>query len=200
MKNAAIKAGAVGLAGNLLLFFVKLYIGISSNSLPIYCDAINNLGDTFACIIALLGFVMIKKMTERQASRTQSLFTLFISLFIAATGIYFVYNGLERTLYPLPVSYTVKYAVILAATIVVKILMGIMFYRFNRTSSSTVLKALTLDSFLDCFITLAALMGLILIQKVNFAADGIFAVITGSIITASAVKNIVQESRYLINE
>ena len=200
VKNAAIKAGAIGLAGNLLLFFVKLYIGISSNSLAIYCDAINNLGDTFACGIALLGFFMIKKMSERQSLRTQSLCTLFISLFIAATGCYFVYNGLERLMYPMPVSYSVKYAVMLAATIGVKILMGLMFRAFNRGADSSVLKALFLDSFLDCFITLAALMSLILIQRVNFAADGIFAIATGSIITLSAIRNILQEAKYLIND
>ena len=199
MKNAAIKAGVLGLILNLSLFLVKLYIGISANSLSIYCDAINNLGDTFACGVALLGFVLIKKSGERQSARAQSLCTFVISLFIAVTGIYFVYNGSERLLYPLPVSYSLKYAVAISATIVVKILMGLMYKAFDKRVNSPVLKALALDSFLDCFITLAALMSLILIQRVNFAVDGTFAIITGSIITVSAIKNIISEAKFLVN-
>lgn len=44
---------AVGLLFNLLLAFVKLYVGISSNSLAVYCDAVNNFGDALLCAAVL---------------------------------------------------------------------------------------------------------------------------------------------------
>lgn len=200
MKNTSAAAGAIGVAGNLLLFFTKLYIGLSSNCLSVYCDAINNLGDTAACCVALASFLLIRKMNERQSGRTQSLSTLFISIFIAVTGAYFIYNGLERTMYPLPVSYATRYAVLLAVTVPVKALLGVAFHAFNKKRESAVLKALVLDSILDCFITLTALMSLLLVKRINFAADGIFAIVTGAVITVSAIKNIIGESRRLIND
>lgn len=199
MKSVGAKATAIGIAANFLLFLVKLYIGVSSNSLAIYCDAVNNLGDTFACIVAFSGFLLIKRLNEIKSLRAQSLCTFVISLVIAVSGIYFIYNGMERMMYPLPVSYTPKYAFVIIGTIAAKILMGIMFILFNKKSGSTVLKALILDSFLDCFVTLSALMGLFLITKVNYAVDGIFAIITGAIITVSAIKNIISETKFLIN-
>lgn len=61
MKNIHITAVSIGGLVNLGLFFAKLYVGISSNSLAVYCDAINNLGDTFACIIGIIGFIFAKK-------------------------------------------------------------------------------------------------------------------------------------------
>lgn len=198
MKNAGIIATSIGLVTNFLLFLTKLYVGLSSNSLSIYCDAINNLGDTFACIIAIFGFVIAKKMIEIRASRTQSLMTFVISIVIAVTGGYFVYNGIERMFYPLPVSYSKKYAIVIIATIFVKILMGIMFILFNRKSSSPMLKAMAMDCFLDCFITLFTIIGLFLIVKVNYAVDGIFAIVTGTFITISAIKNIITHAKYLI--
>lgn len=200
MKRFGLFAGAIGLFANFGLFLAKLYVGISTNSLAIYCDAINNLGDTLSCIVAIIGFVLIKKMNERKSSRTESLFTLFISLVIAFAGIYFVYNGVDRLLYPLPVSYTKKYAIIIILTIFAKIIMGIMYAIFNKKEESPVLKALVLDSFLDCLVTAFALMSLFLITKINFAVDGIFAMITGTIITISAIKNIISESKFLIND
>lgn len=199
IKNIKLIAAVSGLALNFILFTVKLFIGISSASLSIYCDAINNLGDTFACIVAILGFAVLKKMNERQSDRMQSLCTFVIGIFIAVTGIYFVYNGIERIMYPVPVQYLTKYAVIVAATVFVKIGMGIMYKLFDKKAPSPVIKALALDSFLDSLITVAALMSLVLIQKVNYAVDGIFAVITGSIITVSAIKNIISQSKFLIN-
>ena len=82
MKNIHIKAVVIGAVLNILLFFVKLYVGISSNSLSVYCDAINNLGDTFACLIALLGFVIAKKTGEKKQLKIQSLCTFVISMII----------------------------------------------------------------------------------------------------------------------
>jgi divalent metal cation (Fe/Co/Zn/Cd) transporter len=198
MKGAGIKATIFGITVNFLLFLVKLYIGISANSLPIYCDAINNLGDTFSCVIGLLGFFLIKKLDETKSLRAQSLCTFIISLVIAVSGIYFVYNGIERTIYPLPINYTHKYVYAISATILVKIIMGIVYHLFNKKQKSSVLSALVLDSFLDCFVTAFALMSLVLVTKINFAADGVFAIVTGLIITVSAVKNLINETKYLI--
>lgn len=200
MKNYGAVAAAAGAAVNFCLFLTKIFVGISSNSLSIYCDAINNLGDTFATLIALAGFMLIKKFSERKSARTQSLFTFLIDIIIAVTGAYFVYNGLERVLYPLPVSYSVKYAFIILATIAVKIILGIVYIFFNRKAPSPVLRAMITDSFLDCFITFATLMSLFLVPRIEFATDGFFAVITGLIITFSAVKNIILQAKFLIND
>ena len=199
MKRVGIKATVIGGVANLLLFFIKLYVGISANSLAVYCDAVNNLGDTLACIIALLGFFALKSLDEKRASRLQSLCTFVIELLIAFTGCYFVYNGLERMMYPLPVTYIKRYAILIGVTIVVKALMAVMYRAFNKKIDSAVLKALILDSALDCFITLFALMSLILVNKVNFAIDGIFAIITGSAITVAAIREVIGQAKYLIN-
>ena len=199
MKKSALVDSAAGFFLNFMLFTVKLYIGVSSNSLPIYCDAFNNLGDTFASLVAFAGFIMIRRMSEKKSLRAQSLCTFVISIFIIVTGFYFIYNGLERVLYPVPVAASRRFIIIICATIVIKLMMGFMFRAFNKKAESGVLRALMLDSFLDCFITAAALMGFVLVSRVRFAVDGTFAIITGTIITVSAVKNLISEAKYLIN-
>lgn len=199
MNKSGIKAAVFGLILNFVLFLIKLYVGISSNSLSIYCDSINNLGDTLTCIIALLGFVLIIKLDKKRGLRTESLAGFIIEIIIAVTGCFFIYNGFERYLYPLPIAYSKKYAVLIFVTIIIKIIMGITYILFNRKENSTVLKALILDSFLDCGITAATLMGLFLITKINFAADGLFAVVIGIIVTVSAIKNVIKEAKFIIN-
>ncbi|HBA93784.1 MAG TPA: hypothetical protein DCZ02_04130 [Ruminococcaceae bacterium] len=200
MKNIHITAVSIGGLVNLGLFFAKLYVGISSNSLAVYCDAINNLGDTFACIIGIIGFIFAKKTGERKQKRIQSLCTFVISIIICVTGAYFVYNGMERLMYPLKISYSNEYALIISITIAVKIIMGVMFIAFNKREPSPVLKALVTDSFLDCGVTLFTLMGLFLIVKVQFAVDGIFAIVIGTAVTVSSLKNLIQQAKYLVND
>jgi len=199
LKNAGLKAVIIGAVLNFALVIIKFYIGISSNSLTIYCDAVNNLADTVACIIALFGFLAIKKLGERQSERAQSLCTFVVNIIIAVTGIYFAYGGVQRLLYPLPVSYSVKFVILLGATIIVKILMAFMYKGFNKSEGSSVLRAMVTDSVLDCFVTLGALMTLLLVTRVNLAVDGIFAIATGGIISASAIKGIVKETKFLVN-
>lgn len=198
LKKPAIIAGIIGLAVNFVLFLTKLYIGIASNSLAIYCDGINNLGDTFSCIVAISGFALCIKLNETQGNRAQSLADFVISLFIAGCGIYFIYNGIDRVFYPLPISYSVRYAWVISATIFVKLFLGVFFRKINKKSPSPILRALALDSILDCFITLFAVMGLFLVNRINIAVDGFFALICGGIITVSAIKNLINESKYLI--
>lgn len=199
MKRAGLIASIFGLIMNFGLFLLKVYVSISSNSLTIYCDAINNLGDTLSCIVGIVGFLLISKMSEIKSLRLQSLCTFVISIIISISGAYFVYNGMERVFYPLPVSYSVKYALLVALTIIIKIIMGIVYYLFNKKAESAVLKALVLDCVLDCFVTSFALMSLVLVGKINFAIDGIFAVVTGVIITASAIKTLIDQAKYLVN-
>lgn len=200
MKKYGITAAIIGAILNLGLFFTKLYVGLSTNSLSIYCDSINNLGDTLACVIAIMGFWLALKMSDKKSKRTQSLATFVISIFIAVTGAYFVYNGLQRMMYPLKISYSANYAYIITATVFVKILMAVMYMMFNKKSPSPVLKALVLDSILDAMITVFALMGLFLVTRVKFAVDGAFAIIIGTMVVVSSAKNIISQGKYLIND
>ena len=199
MKKYYYTAGIVGIAVNFILFNVKLYIGNAAYSLTVYCDAVNNLGDTFSCGLAMLGFVLaLKYGGDIRSKRAQSLMAFVISIIIALTGIFFVYRGLDRLMYPAGVVYNTKYTVLVIGTIVIKAALGILFTYLNKKAPSPIIAALALDSFLDCFVTLFTLMGMVLVTKVNFAFDAYFAFLCGGIIAAEAIKNIVRETKFLI--
>ena len=202
MSKRDIRIAVFGIACNLSLFLIKLYVGISSNSLAIYCDSVNNLGDTFSALIALFGFIFIikSKINERKRGRVQALCSFIIGSIVAVTGGYCVYTGLERFMYPVLVSYSFKYAVLIILTACVKLVMAMVYIRSNRKSPSPVYKALILDSFLDFAITTMAVMGFFLINKINYAVDGVFGIVIGIIILASASKSVFQQAKILVND
>lgn len=200
MGKTGIKTAVFGFTLNFALFLIKLFVSISSGSLAIYCDGINNLGDTLSCIIALIGFILAIKLNERKNSRAQALASFVIGLILAVTGGYFAYNGVERFLYPVQISYSFKYAILIAVTVIVKLIMGIVYLSVNKKHPSPVYKALITDSFLDCVVTACTLMSLTLSVKINFAIDGIISVIIGIAVAVSAIKSIIEQSKYLIND
>lgn len=200
LNRAAIKSAVFGLAVNFLLFLLKLYIGISSNSLSIYCDAVNNLGDTFSCIIGLSGFYFVVKLDEKRGKRVQSLASFVIGAVVAVTGAYFAYSGLERLMYPTPVAYSKKYAVLIFITIFIKLIMGFVYLRAYKKTRSPVIKTLTFDSFTDAVITLAAFLGFTLAESIEFAIDGAVSVIMGIAVAVAALRTVAAQAKYLVND
>lgn len=200
MGKKGIFGAVFGLILNFVLFLIKLFVSISSGSLAIYCDGINNLGDTLSCIIALVGFLLIMKQGERKSMRIQALAAFVIGLILAVTGAYFAYNGVERLMYPVAISYLKKYALLIAVTILVKAIMGIVYYRLNKKSKSPVLKTLIADSILDTVITISALLSLTLSVKINFAIDSVISVAIGLIVCVSAVRTVISQGKYLISD
>lgn len=200
MGKTGVKAAIFGLTVNFALFLIKLYVSISSGSLAIYCDGINNLGDTLSCIIALVGFALAIRLDEKKSSRAQSLASFVIGLILAFTGAYFAYNGIERLMYPVPISFIYKYAILISVTALAKLIMGIVYFKINKKHASPVYKTLIMDSFLDCAVTLTTLISLTLSVKINFAIDSILSIVIGITVAVSAVKTLWAQCKYLINE
>lgn len=200
MGKTGVKAAIFGLTVNFALFLIKLYVSISSGSLAIYCDGINNLGDTLSCIIALVGFALAIRLDEKKSSRAQSLASFVIGLILAFTGAYFAYNGIERLMHPVPISFLYKYAILISVTALAKLIMGIVYFKINKKHASPVYKTLIMDSFLDCAVTLSTLISLTLSVKINFAIDSILSIVIGIAVAISAVKTLWAQCKYLINE
>ena len=59
-------AGYFGIITNLLLFLIKLIIGLLTNSITILADAFNNLSDFGSCIVTILGFKLANKPADKE--------------------------------------------------------------------------------------------------------------------------------------
>ena len=134
-------AVSIGAGVNLLLFFVKLYIGLSSNSVAIYADSLNSLTDSAVCIAAAIGF---KLSGEKPCSkypfgkgRAEELTELIISAVILVSGCAFFYISFERILYPVPVWYSSVYATVIAATAAVKLALSFYFSKISKKFNSS---------------------------------------------------------------
>lgn len=190
--NFGASVGFAGAAVNIGLFLTKLYVAVSCNSISIYLDSFNNAVDSLVCITAGIGFIIAsKEKTEKYPfgfGRTEGVVSFLISVIILFTGASFAYSSLERIMYPLPLSFTVKYAVMLLLTVPVKFLL-LLFYRWaSKKQPSAVFGTLGLDSILDFFITLCSFAALTLSHFVGLTVDGPAGLCISAILIFQGVK------------
>lgn len=187
-----ITAVAVGAGINLILFVVKLYIGLSTNSIAIYADALGSVADSAVCFASIIGFAMLNAPKNENfpfgLGKVEDLLNLIISAVILITGGSFVYISLERLLYPMPVWYSQLYSVLIAATAAVKLALAFFFGLMFKKTGTPTLKSFQADSILDFFITLCTLVSFTLSAKTDFSVDGLAGIIIGMILVAEGFK------------
>lgn len=183
---------AAAFALNVALFSVKLYVGLSANSISIYSDAVNNMFDSLSGLAAFICFAALLSSTSEAAraiiKKSEQFFSFVMSVIILLTGLYFSYNSLERLFYPTPISYLTHYLVLLMITVAVKLIMFFAYRGVYRVTGSPIIKVMAADSILDFFITLATVMSLTVSQYAEFAVDAVFGIVISIALIISALK------------
>ena len=197
-----ISASALALAVNLILFAVKLYIGLSLNSISIYSDGVNNLFDSLSGGLALgcmLFFSADKGLISKAvAKNSENLLSFIMSVIVGIAGFSFAYSSLERLMYPTPVWYREKYLYILIATALVKLIMHFIFKALGRKTPSPVIRVMAFDSLLDFFVTTVTVMTLFASKQGSYSFDAFCGIGISVIILVSAVKMVVSSVGKLI--
>lgn len=202
--NKAVAAIIVGVGVNFALFIVKLYIGLSSNSLAILTDAVNNLSDSLSFLIAAVGFSFLRKKAKGEMvygyGRAEYLADFVIAAAVCIVGASFLYLAVERFVLPYLLVFTWSYFAIIAATVVVKILLGLFFRFFNKRVDSGVLKGASLDSFTDAGVTTMSLIGFSLNRYANLRLDAVFGLIIGVIMLVNGIKLLISAAKKILGE
>ncbi len=196
-------ACSVAFAVNLALFLTKLYIGLATNSISIYSDAVNNMFDSLSGLITLVCMGIILRsggLTERVSiPKCENLFSFLTALAMTGAGLYFAYTALERLMYPTPVWFTYYYLAALLITCAVKAVLFFVYGRLGGKSGSPVIKVMKYDCILDFFITLMTVLTLIVSKAGTYAVDSVFGIIISVIMTVTAIKLLITNGRELVD-
>lgn len=170
-------SGTVGICANLLLFLGKILAGIFTGSVSITADALNNLSDASGSILTLIGFRLASKPADGHHpyghARFEYLSGLAVAAMIMLIGVELGQTSIEKIFNPVPVAFSAAAAVVLIASIAVKLWLCL----FNRTLGnlihSTALMATAADSRNDCIATLAVLAASVVESVFRLRVDGI---------------------------
>lgn len=175
-KAYGILCGAVGIGLNILLFLLKFLAGTISGSIAITADAFNNLSDAGSSVVTTLGFQLAGQKPDSDHpfghGRIEYLSGLAVSMLIFLMGFELAKTSVEKIRNPVPVEFSALVAVILCASIGVKLYMSFYNRRLGKKLNSSAMLATAADSLSDCVSTAAVLIATLVGHFSGLMIDG----------------------------
>lgn len=197
-KQYGTLSGLTGILLNILLFAGKLVAGLFTGAISVIADAFNNLTDAGSSIVTLAGFKIAGKKSDEDHpfghGRAEYVAGLIVSLVILVVGFELLRSSFEKILHPEPIAFSGVSAVILGASVLMKLWLGLFNRRLGRRIDSAMLRATATDSFTDAIATFAVLAGLCIFLLTGLNIDGYLGLVVSLFIMYSgynAVKDTV---------
>ena len=169
-------SGAVGILCNLLLFVIKLIVGILAGAVSITADAMNNLSDATSSIVTLLGFRLAEKPADEEHpyghARFEYLSGLAVAAIIVVIGVELAKTSIEKIFDPSEVALSVPMVLVLLASVGLKFWMSRFNIRLGKMIQSETLFATAADSRNDVIATSAVLLAGIVEGITGWKIDG----------------------------
>lgn len=169
-------SGGLGIALNTLLAAGKIAAGILAGAVSVVADGLNNLTDCGSNVVSIIGFKMSEKPADKEHpfghQRAESLSALIIAVIVLVVAAELAIQSAETILSPAETQVSLLTAIVLAASVAVKLFM----FFFNRALSkeigSEALKATAADSISDAAATSAVLLSLLISKWAQIELDG----------------------------
>lgn len=130
---------------NILLFVIKLLIGLSIKSVSLIADAVHTLADSATSVVVIIGFKMAKKPADKEHpfghGRMESVATLIVSVLLFIAGAELLEKSIHSTARPQASTAPLGVILLIVGTIIIKELMSRFSYELGKIIDSQILKA-----------------------------------------------------------
>ncbi len=195
-------ASIVGVASNLLLFTMKIFIGIASASVSIIADAVNSLADSASSLITLFGFKISGKPADADHpyghARMEYISGLIVSVLILFFGLQLLQSSVQKILHPAPVQFQGITIIILVLSILIKVWQCLFYRKIGRLMNSMTLIATSVDSRNDILSSSAVLLAVAVTRLTGFDLDGYMGAVVAVLILWSGIKMVKDTSSILL--
>ena len=190
-----VTAGIFGIVTNAVLFVMKVVVGLLSRSISVIADAVNNLSDAGSSGVTLIGFKLSNRPADKEHpfghARYEYITGLVVAFIILIIGGSLLKSSIEKLIEPTAIEASVWTAVILAVSILLKTVQGLLYRDFGKSISSTSLYASATDSRNDVISTtlvLASTIGAIFRPDVFVIVDAAVGLAVSLFILISGIK------------
>ena len=196
--------GGLGIVLNIILFGLKLVIGIISSSVSITADAFNNLGDAASSVMSLFGFILSGQKADKEHpfghGRIEYVAGTVISVVIIFVGIELLKSSVSRIITPGEFVFNSYVCIILIASILIKLYMAYYNNSASKSTGSSSLRAVALDSLSDSISTLAILLSSIFMHFTGIYIDGWVGAVVSLLIIRTGIKSVIETAAPLLGK
>ena len=175
-RKVGLLLSLLGVGLNLLLCAVKCTAGAISGSIAITADGINNLADTAACLLVILGLWLAERRPCRRFpfgyGRFEYLSGMVIGGVVLFLGGRLMAESVSKIIHPAPIDGKPIVLVMLALSILVKGAMYVYNKRIGALIDSAGMRAAAMDALADCVATLAIIIAVIVEKLTGLTVDG----------------------------
>lgn len=170
-----ILGSVVGVICNVILFGIKMVVGVLINSISVMADAFNNLSDAASAIISFIGVKLAVRPADKEHpfghGRFEYIAALAVAFLILQVGFSLFKSSFEKVLNPEEIIFNP----ILVGILCVSILLKVWLLLFNRTLgkriNSSVMKATAADSLGDVMVTSATVVSTLIAGLTGLQID-----------------------------
>lgn len=193
-EKVIVQTSFVGIGANVVLAGFKAFIGMTTNSIAITLDSVNNLSDAVSSVITILGAKLSGKAPDKKHpfgyGRIEYLSQLVIAAIVLYAGITSFTESVKKIIHPEVATYGTVSIIILVAAIIVKLLLGIYVKKKGNEVNSGSLIASGTDAFFDSILSLSVLASAVIYMLSSISLEAYVGVILSIFIVKSGFEMI----------
>ena len=182
-QSYGMRCGIVGIFLNILLAVGKFLAGNSAGSVAVRADAFNNLSDAGSSFVMLVGFKLAGAKPDPKHpfghGRMEYLSGLAVSAAILLMAYELLRESVEKMLHPVQTQFSVTAAVILGASVAVKLYMAFYNMQVGKKIDSAAMRATASDCLGDVCATAVVLLSAFVSYFTGWKMDGFCGVLVG---------------------
>lgn len=179
-------ASIVGIVCNVILFAIKLIIGLALGSVAVMADAFNNLSDAASSIIGFVGVRMADKPADEDHpfghGRVEYISALIVAFLVIEVGISFFKSSIGKITNPQDIAFNLVSVIILGVSICIKLWLGFFNKKLGNTINSSVMKATATDAFGDVITTAVTIVSIFVAEFTSLNIDGYVGILVSLIV------------------
>ena len=195
---------SLAIAGNSILFVLKIIVGISYNSIAIISDALNSLTDIVASFIVyisvLVSFGKADKEHQFGHQRAQPIAGLIVAIFTGIVGFEVIIASIQRILFGGEIVQGIIPIFLVIFVMVVKLFLYLYTKKVCQKTRSTALRASMIDHLNDILISIAVLISIVLANFGFFIFDSIAGILIGLYIIKAGFDIGMENTKYLMGD
>lgn len=185
-------SGIVGIVCNVILFVVKLVVGVLIKSVSVMADAFNNLSDAASSVIGFIGIKLAGRPADKEHpfghGRLEYIAALAVSFIIIQVSLSLFKSSIKKIFNPETIIFNWVLIGILVLSIFIKVWLMLFNRKLGKRIQSAVMLATSADSMSDVLVTSATVVSAIIAGLTGWQIDGYMGLIVSGFVLAAGIK------------
>lgn len=160
-NKVIVRTSVIGIIANVFLAAFKAVIGLTTNSIAIVMDAVNNISDAASSVITIIGTKLAGREPNKKHpfgyGRIEYLSAMIISVLVLYAGVTAFVESVKKIINPEKPDYTAVSLIIVGVAVLVKVILGLFVKKTGKKVNSDSLVNSGSDALLDSVISASTL-------------------------------------------